>query len=204
MGQKVNPYGFRLGIVTDWKSRWFADREYTDYLTEDVRIRKYLDAQLRRAAVSRVEIERTRDRLRVDLYTARPGIVIGRRGAEADRLRAGLLKITGNPKTPQLTDCDTVLEPHGYRVGPGEIFARQVDEVVDGCLTGNLRWCCGVLRSAGQAGACWSGLGRGSPCQRIEGAVDGGLGDVGEAEVVAAGVSPQPGEGLVQMEAGAF
>src|SRR5438105_14924262 len=98
MGQKVNPYGFRLGIVTDWKSRWFADREYTDYLTEDVQIRKYLDAQLRRAAVSRVEIERTRDRLRIDVHTARPGIVIGRRGAEADRLRDGLAKITNNPK----------------------------------------------------------------------------------------------------------
>src|SRR6266566_7706283 len=98
MGQKVNPYGFRLGIVTDWKSRWFADREYTDYLTEDVKIRKYLDAQLRRAAVSRVEIERTRDRLRIDVHTARPGIVIGRRGVEADRLRQGLFKISGNPK----------------------------------------------------------------------------------------------------------
>jgi small subunit ribosomal protein S3 len=98
MGHKVSPYGFRLGIVTDWKSRWFADREYTDYLIDDVQIRKYLDAQLRRAAVSRVEIERTRDRLRIDVHTARPGIVIGRRGVEADRLRQGLFKITGNPK----------------------------------------------------------------------------------------------------------
>src|SRR6059036_805750 len=99
MGQKVNPYGFRLGITTDWKSRWFAeDAEYRESLIEDWKIRDYLKRQLERAAVSRVEIERTRDRLRVDVYTARPGIVIGRRGAEADRLRAGLLKITGNPK----------------------------------------------------------------------------------------------------------
>src|ERR1700704_293999 len=98
MGQKVNPYGFRLGVTTDWKSRWFNDREYQDYLIEDWEIRHYLMSQLERAAVSRIEIERTRDRLRIDVHTARPGIVIGRRGAEADRLRAGLLKITGNAK----------------------------------------------------------------------------------------------------------
>jgi len=99
MGQKVNPYGFRLGVTTDWKSRWIADgREYTDQLIEDWKIRHYLTTQLARAAVSRVEVERTRDRLRVDVYTARPGIVIGRRGVEADRLRAGLHKITGNAK----------------------------------------------------------------------------------------------------------
>jgi small subunit ribosomal protein S3 len=99
MGQKVNPYGFRLGITTDWKSRWFADgTEYKEQLIEDWQIRDYLRKQLPHAAVSRVEIERTRDRLRVDVYTARPGIVIGRRGAEADRLRAGLLEITGNAK----------------------------------------------------------------------------------------------------------
>ena len=96
MGQKVNPYGFRLGVTTDWKSRWFADREYKDYVIEDWKIRDYLTKQLERAAVSRIEVERTRDRLRVDVHTARPGIVIGRRGSEADRLRAGLAKITGN------------------------------------------------------------------------------------------------------------
>jgi small subunit ribosomal protein S3 len=98
MGQKVNPYGFRLGVTTDWKSRWFASREYQDYLVEDWKIRDYLMSQLERAAVSRIEVERTRDRLRIDVHTARPGIVIGRRGAEADRLREGLAKITGNNK----------------------------------------------------------------------------------------------------------
>ena len=99
MGQKVNPYGFRLGITTDWKSRWFADREeYADFIIEDWKIRDYLMGELPHAAISRVEVERTRDRLRIDVHTARPGIVIGRRGAEADRLRAGLTKITGNAK----------------------------------------------------------------------------------------------------------
>ncbi len=98
MGQKVNPYGFRLGVTTDWKSRWFSEREYQDYVIEDWKIRDYLMTELPHAAISRVEVERTRDRLRVDVHTARPGIVIGRRGAEADRLRQGLGKITGNPK----------------------------------------------------------------------------------------------------------
>src|SRR5215469_7584088 len=98
MGQKVNPYGFRLGITTDWKSRWFNDRDYEQLVIEDWKIRHYLMTELERAAVSRVEIERTRDRLRVEVFTARPGIVIGRRGAEADRLREGLAKLTGNMK----------------------------------------------------------------------------------------------------------
>jgi small subunit ribosomal protein S3 len=98
MGQKINPYGFRLGVTTDWKSRWFSEREYKDYLTEDWKIRRALMGKLESAAVSRIEIERTRDKVRVDIHTARPGIVIGRRGAQADELRALLTQITGNPK----------------------------------------------------------------------------------------------------------
>ena len=94
MGQKINPHGFRLGITTDWKSRWYADKQYADYVKEDVAIRKLLATGLERAGIADVEIERTRDRVRVDIHTARPGIVIGRRGAEADRIRTDLEKLT--------------------------------------------------------------------------------------------------------------
>ena len=95
MGQKVNPYGFRLGITTDWKSRWFEEKNYQNCVIEDWKIRDYLMSQLESAAVSRIEVERTRDRLRVDIHTARPGIVIGRRGSEADRLKKKIEDITG-------------------------------------------------------------------------------------------------------------
>ena len=95
MGQKVNPHGFRLGITTDYKSRWYADKLYKDYVKEDVAIRKLMSKGMERAGISKVEIERTRDRVRVDIHTARPGIVIGRRGAEADRIRGELEKLTG-------------------------------------------------------------------------------------------------------------
>jgi small subunit ribosomal protein S3 len=94
MGQKINPHGFRLGITTDWKSRWYADKQYSEYVKEDVEIRRMLSKGMERAGISKVEIERTRDRVRVDIHTARPGIVIGRRGAEADRIRGQLEKLT--------------------------------------------------------------------------------------------------------------
>lgn len=100
MGQKINPNGFRLGITTDHKSKWFADstkpgQRYRDYVLEDVKIRQMMNTGLERAGISKVNIERTRDRVRVDIHTARPGIVIGRRGAEADRIRGQLEKLTG-------------------------------------------------------------------------------------------------------------
>lgn len=99
MGQKDNPYGFRLGITTDHTSRWFSDSQkvgqrYKDFVAEDVAIRGLLLKSLDRAGVAKIEIERTRDRVRVDIHTARPGIVIGRRGAEAERIRADLEKLT--------------------------------------------------------------------------------------------------------------
>lgn len=95
MGQKINPHGFRLGIATDWKTRWYADKQYAEYVGEDVKIRRMLGKGMERAGIAKVDIERTRERVRVDIHTARPGIVIGRRGAEADRLRSRLEKLTG-------------------------------------------------------------------------------------------------------------
>jgi small subunit ribosomal protein S3 len=106
MGQKVHPYGFRLGIHTDWKSRWFTEKQYQEYLEADLRIREYLLGQLPHAGISRIEIERTRERVRIDAHTARPGIVIGRRGSEAERLRSQLehmeSKLYGKPTDVRL------------------------------------------------------------------------------------------------------
>jgi small subunit ribosomal protein S3 len=96
MGQKVHPYGLRLGIVTDWKSRWYSDKEYAANVAEDYKIRTYLQGELKRGAISRIDIERIGDKkVQIDIHTGRPGVVIGRGGAEAERLRSGLEDISG-------------------------------------------------------------------------------------------------------------
>jgi small subunit ribosomal protein S3 len=96
MGQKVNPYGFRLGITTDWRSKWIADKkDYAVYLHEDDRLRRFIREKVRHAGISRIDITRTRDNVEVSMHAARPGIVIGRRGTEADQMRAELEKISG-------------------------------------------------------------------------------------------------------------
>jgi len=95
MGQKVHPYGFRVGYIYDWKSRWFANRQdFPRLLLEDVKIRKFIKKALSTAAVSKIEVERTSEKIRVLIYTARPGIIIGRRGAEIEKLKEELRKIT--------------------------------------------------------------------------------------------------------------
>ena len=87
MGQKVSPTGFRLGITEEWRSRWYADKDYAQNLANDLAIRKFLDKQLSRAAVSKIEIERAGDKIKVIVTTARPGVVIGKKGTRAKRLK---------------------------------------------------------------------------------------------------------------------
>ncbi len=106
MGHKVNPYGFRLGVIYPWKSKWYARKDYAQALLEDVKIRKYITAKLSRAGISNVDIERKGDQIQVFIRTARPGIVIGRKGAEVDRIRKDVEKITGKRVDVKVEDMN--------------------------------------------------------------------------------------------------
>ncbi len=97
MGQKTHPRGFRLGIIETWDSKWYSDRDYAKWLHEDLRIQEFVKKQLARAGISRVEVERVADRCSINIHTARPGIVIGRRGAETEKLQEALQKHVGCP-----------------------------------------------------------------------------------------------------------
>ncbi|PON10057.1 30S ribosomal protein S3, partial [Candidatus Entotheonella serta] len=94
MGQKVHPTGFRLGTTTTWQSNWYAKRNYADLLHEDLMIRRYIKGRLYHAGISKVEIERAASRSKINIYTARPGIIIGKRGAEVDKLKNALQDLT--------------------------------------------------------------------------------------------------------------
>jgi small subunit ribosomal protein S3 len=100
VGQKVHPFGFRLGYIKTWKSRWFAKKEYADLLHEDLKLKKRLKDQLRSAGVASIEVERPGNKLKITIHTARPGIIIGRKGAEIDRLRQEIQKRTGREVLP--------------------------------------------------------------------------------------------------------
>ncbi len=95
MGQKVNPHGLRVGVIKDWDSRWYAESEFADYLAEDYKIRKHIKAKLKNTGVAKIEIERTSDRVKVVIYSAKPGLIIGRGGADIEATKAELAKMTG-------------------------------------------------------------------------------------------------------------
>ena len=95
MGQKVSPIGFRVGVIRDWESRWYADKDYADLLLEDIKIREFLMAELKTASVSRVEIERSKNRVEIMIRSARPGVIIGTNGENVENLKKKLEKMTG-------------------------------------------------------------------------------------------------------------
>lgn len=95
MGQKINPVGFRIGVIRDWESKWYADKNYADLLHEDIKIREYIEKRLKDAAVSAVEIERAANRVNITIRTAKPGMVIGKGGSEVEALRKALNQLTG-------------------------------------------------------------------------------------------------------------
>jgi len=159
VGQKVNPHGFRLGITTDFKSRWYADKLYKDYVAEDVAIRRMLQRGMERAGISKVEIERTMDRVRVDIHTARPGIVIGRRGAEADRIRGDLEKLTSkqiqlnilevkNPEIDAQLVAQGVAEQLSSRVSFRRAMRKAMQTAMKGGAKGIRVQCAGRLGGA--------------------------------------------------------
>jgi small subunit ribosomal protein S3 len=106
VGHKVNPYGFRLGVIYPWKSKWYARKDYAQALLEDVKIRRYITTKLTRAGISSVDIERKGDQVQVFIRTARPGIVIGRKGAEVDRIRKDIEKMTGKRVDVKVEDMN--------------------------------------------------------------------------------------------------
>jgi small subunit ribosomal protein S3 len=114
MGQKIKPTGFRLGIMEDWRSRWYAGKhEYADLLVEDFKVRTFVMGRYKRSGISKIEIERTRDEVKVYLHTSRPGGIIGRKGQEVEKLQAELEKMTGrriNLKIEKLDNPETIAQ----------------------------------------------------------------------------------------------
>lgn len=127
MGQKVNPHGLRVGIIKDWDSRWYADKKFPEYLKEDYDIRKFLKKKLYSAGVSRIEIERAAERVRVTLYTAKPGVVIGKGGAEIENTKQQLCKMTGKKV---LIDIKEIKRPDKDAQLVAENIAQQLENRV--------------------------------------------------------------------------
>lgn len=127
MGQKVYPTGFRLGITENWRSRWFAEKDYAKALGNDIEIRRFLEKRLARAAVSRVEIERAGDKVKVIILTARPGVVIGKKGSEIDGLRTELERVAGVSKGNLSVDVIEVKRPELDAVLVAQSIAEQLE-----------------------------------------------------------------------------
>ena len=127
MGQKVNPIGLRLGIVKTWESRWYAGKQYADYILEDHKIRRFVKKKLYHAGVSRIEIERSSKKIRLRIYTSRPGIVIGKKGSEISQLKNAVEKLTSHEI---LIDIQEVRKPEINAQLVAENVAMQIERRV--------------------------------------------------------------------------
>ena len=141
MGQKVHPIGFRLGYNKTWRSRWYAEKEYANLLHEDIALKKDLKKRFSHAGVSRVEIERAANKLKISIYTSRPGIIIGRKGQEVDKLKQEIQKKTGKEVfiniqeilKPEL-DAQLVSESVALQLEKRIAFRRAMRKAVDAAL----------------------------------------------------------------------
>lgn len=185
MGQKVSPTGFRLGITEDWRSRWYADKDYATTLENDLAIRKFLNSYLSRAAVSKVEIERAGDKIKVIITTARPGVVIGKKGAEIDALRKKLEKVAnGNVsvevieiKRPEL-DASLIAQSVAEQIEGRVAFRRAMRKAVQSAIKSGAQGiriqCSGRLGGAEMSRREWYREGR-VPLHTLRAKIDYGF-----------------------------
>lgn len=177
MGQKVNPIGIRLGIIKTWDSRWYADKNYSNFVIQDFKIRKYLKGRLKHAGISKIEIDRSAKRIRLRLFTARPGIVIGKKGSEIGLLKADLIKMLSADSTdyPEvMIDIQEIKRPEVDAQMVAENVASQLERRVafrramKRCVSSGMRFgaegvkiiCAGRLGGAEMARTEWYREGR--------------------------------------------
>ena len=165
MGQKVNPHGLRVGVIKDWDSKWYADAEFSDYLVEDYNIRKFLKKKLYSAGVSKIEIERASDRVKVIIYTAKPGVVIGKGGAEIEVTKNELSKLTDKKV---MVDIKEIKRPDRDAQLVAENIAQQLENRVS--FRRAMKSCMGRTMKSGAMGikTCCSGRLGGADIARAE------------------------------------
>jgi len=185
VGQKTHPLGFRLGIIKTWRSRWFAGKTYAEVLHEDLRLRRYIKERLYHAGVSRVEIERKADQLRIIIHTARPGIIIGKKGSEVEKLRAELGRMTKREVRLDIEevrkaelDAQLVAEQIAQQLERRVAFRRAMKKAVQSAMRlgaqGVKVSCAGRLAGAEIARSEWYREGR-VPLQTLRADIDFGL-----------------------------
>lgn len=186
MGQKVNPIGLRLGIIKDWQSRWYNEKKFRDHLLEDLKVRKYIKERLYRSGVSKVEIERLANQVKIVIKTARPGIVIGRKGSEVEKLRQDIQKMIKNQnvqisveevQSPEV-DAQLVAENIAMQIERRVSYRRAMKQAIVRALKAGARGikvaCAGRLAGAEIAREEWYREGR-LPLQTLRADVDYGF-----------------------------